>query len=71
MLASLVGQLTTPHIGIVLVIAAVILLVSGGGPSLTPDVAPFPFLGAVLGLGGALLVLRSLRTALMRRDVGP
>ncbi|MFB8387287.1 ABC1 kinase family protein [Microbacterium sp. NPDC055910] len=67
-IASLVGQLTTALVGVVLVIAAVVLVVFGGGPLLTPDVSLFPFLGAVLGLGGMLLVLRSLRTALMRGD---
>jgi ubiquinone biosynthesis protein len=65
--ASLIGQLTTALVGTVLIIAAVVLLVSGGGPTLTPEVGLFPFLGAVLGLAGMLLVLRTLRTALMGR----
>lgn len=69
--ASLMGQLTTAIIGVVLVIAAVVLVVSTGGPKLTPDVALYPFLGAVLGLGGVLLVLRSLRTSLTRSGTAP
>lgn len=63
---SLVGQLTTALVGVVLIVAAVVLVVFGSGPMLTPDVALFPFLGTVLGLGGMLLVLRSLRIALTR-----
>lgn len=63
---TLIGQLTTALVGVVLVIAAVVLVVSGGGPQLTPGVDLYPFLGSVLGLGGMLLVLRTLRTALMR-----
>jgi len=68
--ASLIGQLTTALVGTALVIAAVVLVVSGGGPALTPDVGLFPFLGAALGLAGMLLVLRTLRTALMGRTSG-
>lgn len=66
-IGSLVGQLTTSLVGIALVIAAVVLVVEGGGPALTPDVGLYPFLGAIVGLAGLLLILRTLRTALMRR----
>lgn len=38
----------------------------GGWPPARPDVALLPFLGAVVGLAGMLLVLRPLRTSLMR-----
>lgn len=69
--ASLVGQMTTALIGVVLIIAAVFLVVSGGGPALTPDVGLYSFLGAVVGLGGLLLVLRALRASLTRRGFGP
>ncbi len=64
---ALVGRLTTTLVGIALVVVAVILSISGGGPQLTPEVPMFPFLGAVVGLGGLLLVLRSLRVAFARR----
>ncbi|WP_268237016.1 hypothetical protein [Agromyces bauzanensis] len=37
-----------------------------GGRMVTGDVLAFSFLGAV-GLGGLLLLMRSLRTALLRR----
>ena len=69
-IGSLVGQFTTALIGVVLIIAAVVLAVFGSGPSLTPEVGLMPFLGAIVGLGGLLLVLRALRGALMRRDLG-
>lgn len=67
---SLVSQLTTALIGVTLVIAAVILLVSDGGPQLTAEIGLFPFLGSILGLAGMLLVLGSLRRTAMRNDVG-
>ncbi|MET0811588.1 MAG: AarF/UbiB family protein [Microbacterium sp.] len=67
---GLVAQLLTTLIGIVLVAASVVLLAFGEGPLLTGDVPLLPFLGAVLGLGGFLLVLRSLRIALARRSAG-
>ncbi|KRA24851.1 hypothetical protein ASD65_10760 [Microbacterium sp. Root61] len=65
-IGSLVGQLTTALVGVSLVVTAVLLMVSGGGPQLTEDVSLLPFLGTVVGLAGMLLVLRSLRTSLMR-----
>lgn len=64
---SLVGELTTALLGGVLVVSSVVMVVVGGGPALTHDVDLYPFLGAMLGLGGVLLVLRSLRTSLMKR----
>jgi ubiquinone biosynthesis protein len=54
-------------VGIALVISAVLLGVSDAGPHLTAQVPLFPFLGAVVGLGGLLLLLRSLRAAFERR----
>lgn len=65
--SSLVGELTTALLGGVLVVSSVVMVVVGGGPALTHDVDLYPFLGAMLGLGGVLLVLRSLRTSLMKR----
>jgi len=38
-----------------------------GGRMVTGDVLAFSVLGAVVGLGGLLLLMRSLRTALLRR----
>ncbi|MFT4212622.1 MAG: AarF/UbiB family protein [Microbacterium sp.] len=64
---TLVGRLTTTLVGIALVVVAVMLSIAGGGPQLTPEVPVFPFLGAVVGLGGLLLLLRSLRVAFVRR----
>ncbi|QEW01029.1 AarF/ABC1/UbiB kinase family protein [Microbacterium caowuchunii] len=66
----LVGRLTTTLVGIALVIAAVVLGVSVEGPELTPDVPFYPFLGSLVGLGGLLLLLRSLREAFARRQSG-
>ena len=40
---------------------------SNVGPELTDDVRVFSFLGSVLGLGGMLLLLRSLSGAFRRR----
>ncbi|MEJ1154484.1 ABC1 kinase family protein [Microbacterium marmarense] len=65
-IASLVGQLTTTLVGVALIVTAVVLLISGGGPLLTQDVGLFAFIGALLGLAGMLLVLRALRTSLRR-----
>jgi ubiquinone biosynthesis protein len=42
--------------------------VADHGPLLTESVSVFPFLGSIVGLGGLLLLLRSLRTALVRRE---
>lgn len=67
---GLLGQLLTTLVGVVLVTASVVLLVFGGGPLLTGDVPLLPFLGAVVGLGGFLLVLRSLRIGLTGRGRG-
>jgi hypothetical protein len=59
--------LTTTLVGIALVVTAVLLVVSDGGSMLTGDVALYPFAGSAVGLGGALLLLRSLRIAFSRR----
>ncbi|MFE1665440.1 ABC1 kinase family protein [Microbacterium sp. P02] len=64
---GLLGRVTTTAIGISLVIIGVVLSVDGGGPLVTDDVGAFSLLGSLVGLGGLLLVLRSLRTALKRR----
>ena len=50
-----------------LVITGILLSIDDGGPMLTGNVPAFAFLGSVVGLGGLLLLLRSLRTALPRR----
>lgn len=63
----LFGRFTTTLVGIALVVVAVILGVSAGGPLLTASVPLLPFLGAIVGLGGLLLLLRSLRAAFERR----
>lgn len=65
---SLTGRLTTTLVGATLVVVGVMLGVADHGPLLTDTVSVFPFLGSVVGLGGLLLLLRSLRTALVRRD---
>ena len=64
---TLTSQLTTTLVGIALVVTAVLLVVSDGGPMLTADVALYPFAGSAVGLAGALLLLRSLRIAFSRR----
>ncbi|MGA1829010.1 ABC1 kinase family protein [Microbacterium sp.] len=64
---GIMGRITTTAVGITLVIAGIMLGVAGGGPMVTGDVSAFSFLGAVVGLGGLLLLMRSLRTALRRR----
>jgi ubiquinone biosynthesis protein len=64
---SIMGRITTTVVGITLVIAGILLTVDEGGPMVTGDVPAFSFLGSVVGLGGLLLLLRSLRTALRRR----
>lgn len=67
---ELMGRLTTTLVGIALIAVAVIMGVTVTGPELTPDVPLFPFLGAVVGLIGLLLLLRSLRAAYARRRSG-
>lgn len=67
-MTGLVGQLTTTLVGVALIVVAAVLLVAGGGPALTPDVDLLPFVGALVGLGGMMLLLRSLRQALSRRE---
>jgi ubiquinone biosynthesis protein len=57
---GLLSRLTTTIIGVTLVIAGVMLGVSDTGPMLTDDVPALSFLGGALGLGGLLLLLRSL-----------
>lgn len=63
---GLIGRLTTTLIGIALVVSGITLSVDDGGPMLTGDVPAFAFLGSIVGLGGLLLLLRSLRGALRR-----
>ena len=64
---GLLGRLTMTAIGIALIISGIILSVDDGGPMLTGDVPAFAFLGSIVALGGLLLLLRSLRSALKRR----
>jgi ubiquinone biosynthesis protein len=64
---GLVGRLTTTFVGIALVVVAAVFSVVFEGPELTTDVPLFPFLGAIVGLSGLLLLLRSLRAAFARR----
>ena len=65
---GLLGQVTSTLVGVTLLATGIALAISSGGPHLTDDVALFPFLGSVIGLGGLLLLVRSLRAALRRRD---
>ncbi|MDN8549909.1 AarF/ABC1/UbiB kinase family protein [Microbacterium sp. NM3R9] len=65
---SLTGRLTTTLVGATLVVVGVMLGVADHGPLLTETVSVFPFLGSIVGLGGLLLLLRSLRSALVRRE---
>ena len=64
---GLMGRVTTTLTGIALVISGIVLSVDDGGPMLTDDVPAFAFLGSIVSLGGLLLLLRSLRSALRRR----
>lgn len=57
---GIISRVTITVVGVSLVIAGVLLGVSDNGPLLTDDVPAFSFLGSVLGLGGLLLLLRSL-----------
>ena len=57
-------------VGVALLAVGISLTVSGDGPMLTGNVGAFPFLGSLVGLGGLLLLVRSLRRALRRRDGG-
>jgi len=63
---GIVGRITTTFVGITLIVTGIIFTINGGGPMLTENVSVFAFLGSVLGLGGLLLLLRSLRAALRR-----
>lgn len=65
---GMLGQLTSTLVGVTLLATGIALAISSGGPQLTEDVPLFPFLGSVVGLGGLLLLVRSLRAALRRRD---
>lgn len=64
---AVVSRFTTTLVGIALVVTAVLLSTSGGGPLLTPDVPLYPFLGSGAGLAGLLLLLHGLRAAFVRR----
>lgn len=66
---SIVGEVTATIVGVALVATGFFLAVSDAGPALTDDVRAFSFLGSVLGLGGMLLLLRSLSGAFRRRAV--
>lgn len=65
---GLIARVTTTIIGVGLLATGIALAVSPDGPLLTDDVAIFPFLGSTVGLAGILLVVRSLREGLRRRD---
>lgn len=65
---GLLAQVTGTIVGVALLATGIALVVASGGPLLTEDVPLFPFLGSVVGLGGLLLLVRSLRAALRRRD---
>jgi ubiquinone biosynthesis protein len=66
-LDSILGEVTATIVGVALVATGFFLAVSDVGPAITEDVRAFSFLGSVLGLGGMLLLLRSLSGAFRRR----
>ncbi len=59
--------MTATVVGVALVATGFFLAVSDVGPELAEGVRTFSFLGSVLGLGGMLLLLRSLSGAFRRR----
>ncbi|MDN3497127.1 AarF/UbiB family protein [Planococcus sp. APC 4015] len=65
---GLIARVTSTIIGVGLLATGIALAVSPDGPMMTDDVAIFPFLGSTVGLAGILLVVRSLREGLRRRD---
>lgn len=64
---GIVGQLTTTLVGIALIIGGVMLGVSDSGPMFTDALSLNAFMGTLVALGGALLLVRILRVALRRR----
>jgi ubiquinone biosynthesis protein len=66
-LDSILGEVTATVVGVALVATGFFLAVSDVGPELAEGVRAFSFLGSVLGLGGMLLLLRSLSGAFRRR----
>ncbi|GAA1975327.1 ABC1 kinase family protein [Microbacterium pumilum] len=64
---SILGDVTATIVGVALVATGFFLAVSDVGPAMTDGVRVFSFLGSVLGLGGMLLLLRSLSGAFRRR----
>jgi ubiquinone biosynthesis protein len=66
-LDSILGEVTATVVGVALVATGFFLAVSDVGPELAEGVRTFSFLGSVLGLGGMLLLLRSLSGAFRRR----
>ncbi|MET0781475.1 MAG: AarF/UbiB family protein [Microbacterium sp.] len=66
-LDAVLGEVTATIVGVALVATGFFLAVSDVGPQITDDVRVFSFLGSVLGLGGMLLLLRSLSGAFRRR----
>ena len=66
-LDAILGEVTATVVGVALVATGFFLAVSDVGPELTEGVRAFSFLGSVLGLGGMLLLLRSLSGAFRRR----
>lgn len=66
-LDSILGEVTATVVGVALVATGFFLAVSDAGPELAEGVRSFSFLGSVLGLGGMLLLLRSLSGAFRRR----
>lgn len=65
---ALLGRVTTMLVGIALIVSGIMLGVADGGPQLTGEISVYAFVGSITGLGGLLLLLRSLRNALRRRD---
>lgn len=64
---GILGRITTTLVGIALVLSSVTLAVANSGPTFASGVPVFVVLGGATGLGGLLLIARSLRAALRRR----
>ncbi|MBU4464430.1 MAG: hypothetical protein KKH75_01145 [Actinobacteria bacterium] len=64
---GILGRITTTLVGIALVLSSVTLAVANSGPTFASGVPVFVVLGSATGLGGLLLIARSLRAALRRR----
>ncbi|RFA15365.1 hypothetical protein B7R21_04945 [Subtercola boreus] len=67
---GIVGEIVGAFVSIAAVVVAIVLIVSGTGPLLAPNLDLFDLLGAVIGFFGFLGVMRVVRNALVRRGRG-